>query len=513
MTVSRAVISSTPESDFVLGIDIGTTAVKALLLDCAKGTYLASSSDEYPLYSDHPGWAEADPMDWIMGVKQAIARLNAHSNGCVSKVKGISVCGMIPALVAITGDGSPVRRSIQQNDARTMCEITEIENKFDPEDIYKRTGSTLNQQHILPKLLWLKKHEPDVFAKAAMVVGSYDFIRAWLTGNYGIEANWAVESGLYDVAEKRWIDEYLVAFGLSPNLFPTIGQPWEFAGKVTHKVGSELNIPAGTPVIFGSADHVASALAAGVETEGDLLIKFGGAGDILFCTEKAVFHRKLYFDLHDIKDRYLLNGCMASSGSLVRWLLTLLKTNEGELWALDKKAEQIGPGSDGIVVLPYFLGEKTPIFNPQARGVIFGLMLHHRDEHLFRAVLESVIFGFRHHIEILESSGYQIDRVFATNGGARSELWRQIASDVLQREIIAFPGHPGSALGAAIVVGRSLGLLSGTSVTSQIKVQAVKHTPNPMNRSRYDNLYHIYRELYERNIDLFTLIDERSSNG
>lgn len=292
------------------------------------------------------------------------------------------------------------------------------------------------------------------------------------------------------------------AFQIPVAWFAEVKDPLAMGGPLLHQVALEWGLKPGIPVIVGSADHVASALAAGVEEDGDLLIKFGGAGDILYCTSQPAFHPQLYFDRHDLPGKYLLNGCMASSGSLVRWMLERLKANEAMLPTLDHRAAEIPSGSDGVLVLPYFLGEKTPLFNPSARGAIFGLMLHHTDAHLFRATLESVIYGFRHHVEVLETAGYPIHQVFATNGGAKSSLWRQIAADCLGRPVIAFPEHPGSAMGAAIVAAMGSDIFPDRPVLDVITPDSVRHDPISANTAIYDKGYYRYRELYERTKDL-----------
>ncbi len=487
---------------WVLGIDIGTTATKALVLDVDTGVYHAATSHEYRLYSDHPGWAEADPEDWVAGMHEAVGLLRAARPESIVAVEAIAVCGMVPAVMVLDSRYRLLRRSIQQNDARTGKELAEIRQSTDTAKLFEVTGSVLNQQHVLPKLLWIRRHEPEVWAHVSHVLGSYDYVRGLLTGEFGLEANWAVESGCYDVTRNRWMSQYLNAFGIPEAWFGPVLESLAVAGGLDARVAQQWGMRPGTPVIVGSADHVASALSAGVEQEGDLLIKFGGAGDILYCTSKPQFHSQLYFDRHDLPGKYLLNGCMASSGSLVRWMLERLKADESMLPELDRQAAQVPSGSDGVVILPYFLGEKTPLFNPDARGAIFGLMLHHTDAHLFRATLESVIYGFRHHVEVLESAGYPIRRIFATNGGAKSSLWRQIASDCLNRPITAFPAHPGSAMGAAIVAAMGAGLFPDRPILDVIHTERVNHEPIAANAVLYDRAYYRYRELYERTKDL-----------
>ncbi len=496
----------------VLGIDVGTTAVKCLALDPEAGTYMAVRSDPYALRNREPGWAEEEPDDWVRAIDQAMHRLRAQGVE-LGHIEALAVSGMVPATIVLDEEGAPLRPSIQQSDGRTGSELRAIAGSWPLDAIYAATGSALNQQHVLPKLLWIRAHEEAVWSRIRRVVGSYDYIRSWLTGTYAVEVNWAIESGMYDVRVGRWLDDYLGAFGVPLEWLPQPAEPLAVAGPLVAAAAARLGLRSGIPVIVGSADHVASALAAGVEGTGDLLIKFGGAGDILYCTERAVFHPKLYFDRHDLPDRYLLNGCMATSGSLVRWLLAETGHDEGDLAALDRAACQVAPGSDGLVVLPYFLGEKTPLLDPAARGVFFGLMLHHGAAHLFRSVLESVVYGFRHHVDVLEEAGHPIGRLFSTDGGARSALWQQIAADALGRDVVAYPDHPGSALGAAIVAAMGVGRFPNRPVSEVIATNREVYHPRDGHHRAYDVGYSLYRDLYERTRPLLAASAELAEKG
>lgn len=489
----------------VLGIDIGTTAVKALALDLAHGRWQAVESPPLALHTEHAGWAEVDPSDWQRAVESCLGQLREQL-GTFDGIGAVGVCGMVPATVLLDETGTPLRRSIQQNDARTGAEVALISRTLGAERAFERTGSVPNTQQVLPKLLWLRAHQPETLARARRVVGSYDLVRSWLTGDLVVEANWALEGGLWDLHERTWWHEALTTFDIPPSWLGPVSMPWEVVGEVATAWGEELGLRRGTPVVAGSADHVASALAAGIVEPGQTLIKFGGAGDILYASATPLLHPRLYFDLHDLPGRYLLNGCMASSGSLVRWMLERTKHASSELAHLDDEAAGLPPGSGGLVILPYFLGEKTPLFDPAARGIVFGLGLHHGDAHLFRATLESVMYGFRHHLDVLSEAGLPVHEVRATNGGARSRLWRQIAADVLGRPVHAYPHHPGSALGAALVAALGTGLATDPGKLAVARLDGRIHEPNPAATARYDELYHVYRSLYERNRDLFAIV-------
>lgn len=481
---------------YAMGIDIGTTGVKTVLIS-DDGRLVAEETEAHDLISARPGWAEEKADIWWENAAVTVGRImKAHSDKA-DTIRGIGVSGMVPALVLLDAEGNAVRNTIQQNDSRAVEQLCRTAEGIDQEELYSLTGGYTNAQHVLPRLLWVKQHEPDVFARVKTVMGSYDYITYRLTGKRQVELNWAAESGLYDIRSRRWLTSYMERFGISSDLFPDVADSSQVVG-ATSGMRELMGIPDGIAVIAGSADHVASTLAAGITQPGELLIKFGGAGDILYCTDKLDTHPKLFFDYHIVPDRYLINGCMAASGSLVKWLTKdILGTQDPQIFRqMDQEAEQLPAAADGLIILPYFLGEKTPLFDPQARGVMFGLTLSHTRAHLFRAVLEAVIYGFRHHVEVLQSAGYIPKRVLATNGGAKSSFWCQIAADVLGFEVRSFPAHPGSAMGVAFLAGMNTGVFSDWEEIQSFLGEYRDHIPNPDNTDIYNRAYEIYRKLY-----------------
>lgn len=496
-----------------IGVDIGTTGVKAALID-VDGRLLGSATVEHDLHSPHTGWAEEDPAAWIEGAITALRQLVAHPEYDPTGIAAIGVSGMVPAMVLLDREGRPVRPSIQQNDARAVAEVEELKSRIDQDRLYQLTGGYTNQQHIAPRLLWVQRHEPDAWQRTRTILGSYDLVTAWLCdadpATCSLELNWAVESGLFDIRQRIWVPELLAAVELDPAYFPPVREPTDRVGAIGRAAAQATGLPSGTPVVAGSADHIASALAAALRDEGDTLIKFGGAGDILYCSGEPITHPSLFIDAHDIPGKYLLNGCMAASGSLVKWYVAEilgLSTAKSTLMELDREASAIEAGSDGVTILPYFLGEKTPIMDPRARGVIFGLDLSHTRAHLFRATLEAVIYGFRHHVDVLKSAGLEPTHFMATNGGVSSPLWRQIAADVLNQPITSFRDHPGSVLGVAFVAGMAEGLFDGWTEIDRFLTDRYVNSPNPEAAARYDKGYEIYRDLYRRLQSLFPAVN------
>ena len=481
----------------ILGIDIGTTSIKAVLVS-SNGTLVDEVNAPHDLISENLGWAEEDANIWWDHTISVVRQLKERNRELFDRVECIGVTGMVPAIVLLDENGEPIRNTIQQNDARAVKQIEELTEKLDQEKLFELTGGYTNQQHVLPRMLWVKENEPEVFAKVRSVMGSYDYIVYKLTGVRSIEMNWAVESGIFDIRRQEWLTDQMKQFDFDPAWFPEVNASMKIVGEVSAKTAGLTGLRQGVPVIAGSADHVASTLSAGIIKEGDLLIKFGGAGDILYCTEEIKTCPKLFFDYHIVPDHYLINGCMAASGSLVKWYLGDILDSYGgsTLKALDEEASKLPPASDGLVILPYFLGEKTPIFDPQARGMMFGLTLSHTKAHIFRACLEAVIYGFKHHIDVIEELGYTPEHIIATNGGSRSKFWCQIAADVLGKEVKAYPSHPGSALGVAFLAGMAVGAFQSWDMIHLFLQDHKTYYPNPEAVKIYEKSYRIYRNLY-----------------
>lgn len=472
----------------LLGIDVGTTATKAILLDPDKGV-VGEASRPTTLSSPYPGWAEEEVGEWWTNVASVARQLLREAR----RPAAVGVSGMVPCVVLLDEGGRPLRPSIQQNDARASEEIVELEGRLADARVLERTGSAITQQSVGPKLLWLRRHEPEVWSRARTILGSYDAIVALLTGERSVERNWALESGLFDLEARTWASDVLEAARVDPVLLPPVRSPEEIVGRVTPAASAETGIPVGTPVVAGSADHVASAFAAGIIDEGDLLIKLGGAGDILLATRRPIVDRRLYLDYHLVPDRFLTNGCMATSGTFIRWFQATCGGGI-ELDALEAEAAASPPGAGGVVALPYLLGEKTPINDPRARGVFAGLTLASSRGDLFRAVLEATAYGFRHHLDVFAELGLAPRRVRVTNGGSRSVLWRQIVADVIGLPMETLVGHAGSALGAAFAAGMGVGIFEAwQGVEAYVRVgEVVEPRPDP----RYAESYRRYRALY-----------------
>jgi xylulokinase len=498
----------------VIGLDIGTTSTIGILIRM-PGERLALASRPVTLSHRHAGWAEEDPQQWWDNVCAIIPQLLAQAGVAASEVKAVGVSGMVPAVVLLDANGALLRPSIQQSDGRCAQEVQALRRQFDEAAFTQRTGNGINQQLVAAKLLWVARHEPQVFDRIHTVLGSYDYINFRLTGARHVEQNWALEAGFVDLASGKIAADLVAAGGISTDQVAPLAHSRSIVGQVTHQAALATGLQAGTPVVAGLADHVGSAWAAGVQGPGDMLVKLGGAGDILLASDEARPDPRVFLDYHPVPGLYMPNGCMACSGSLLNWFASHFGAaaqdhpGQSRHQQLDHWASSVPAGSDGVRTLPYFLGEKTPIHNPLARGTFTGLGLHHGPQHLWRSLLEGVAFGIRHHVEVFDEIGMHATRVLASDGGAASALWLQIIADVIDRPIQPLSGHPGSCLGAAWIAALGSGLTTDSQGAQAFVQLAPLVVPQAKNRAVYDAAYGDYRSLYGALQPLFDTMGAR----
>ena len=489
---------------YTIGIDIGTTGTKAVLLEIGLGV-VASSSAETRLFSDEAGYSEAETSDWLENVYKCVKDLISSTSCRPESIVGISTTGMVPAVVLLDDDGRPLSRAILQNDARAVKEIDELSRKLSSISVLEDTGSPLSQQSVAPTLRWVQAHAPQIWAASRYVVGSYDWVLIALGGKPHVEANWALESGLFFIDGKPH-SEIMRAAGLNPTQIPYIAKAGDLVGHLDSKSAEEMGLVPGIPLYVGGADHVLSAFSAGVADEGDGLIKLGGAGDILMASKDPIVDQRLYLDVHPIEGIWLPNGCMATSGSLIRWFQKI--TGVENLAKMDIRAESCKPAE--VLCLPYFLGEKSPLHDPDLRGAFFGMHLGSSQADLYRSVLEAIAFGFRHHVEVMAERGIILKRAMVTNGGSRSTLWKQIHSDVLGISLYPVVDHPGASLGAAVIAGYGAAEIDSLShIHKYVNVGPVV-TPDQNLHDVYDHAYKEWRELATATIPLAHQLSERT---
>lgn len=490
----------------VLGIDIGTTSTIAVLVRL-PGEVLALASRPVTLHSPRPGWSEEDPAEWWGNVCALTRELIETSGIDPAEIAAVGTTGMLPAVVLLGAAGEVLRPSIQQSDGRCGTEVEELRREIDEAAFIQRAGNGVNQQLVAAKLRWIERHEPDVFGRIATVFGSYDYVNFRLTGERRIEQNWALEAGFVDLATHKLADDLIAHAHVPRAAVPEKALSQEIIGAISATAAAETGLAAGTPVVGGAADMIASALAAGVTEPGDVLLKFGGSVDILVATDRVQPDPRLYLDYHLVPGLFMPNGCMSTGGSALNWFARTFAGGEAAAAAtagltihqhLDRLAADRPAGAEGLTIVPYFLGEKTPVHDADARGIIDGLTFSHDLGHLWRAFLESYAFALLHHLEVLRDMGHEPKRFLASDGGSQSALWMQIVADVIGARVETLAGHPGSCLGAAWTAAIGAGLVTDWNGLQVFVSPGRSFAPDSATGAVYRRGYGRYRDLYRR---------------
>ena len=476
-------------NELLLGLDIGTSSSKAVLAR-VDGTIVATAELEHGVSLPRPGWVEHDAETVWWSDFEALLHRFGRPN--LAKVAGVCVSGIGPCLLPLDVDNEPLRPAILYGvDTRATAEIAELTERYGAEAILAVGGSPLTSQALGPKILWLRRNEPEVWAKARRFVMASSFVVLRLTGEYVLDHHSASQCNpLYDLTRACWHAEWAADIAQDLQL-PRLLWPGEAAGVVTNEAAAATGLAAGIPVAAGTIDAWADAFGAGVVAPGDTMLSYGTTMFIIHVAPAAVPDPYLWFTAGVTPGSRTVAGGMATSGALTSWLREIAGKPTYE--QLLTEAEETPPGADGLVVLPYFAGERTPLFDSNARGAILGLTLRHGRGHLYRALLEATAFGVRHNLEAIESAGGKPRRMVAVGGGTRGGLWTQIVSDVTGREQEIPTSTIGASYGDAQLAGAAAGLVSlGTpwvTVASTV-------SPRPEMRDLYDSLYGVYRELY-----------------
>ena len=478
----------------VLGVDVGTASTKGVLV-ALDGTILRSAVREHEVERPAPGHVEMDAEIWWEEFVSIARELTA---GDEARVTAVGVSGMGPCVLLTDEHGTPVRPAILYGvDSRAEEQIHRITNVLGREEILAHCGALLTSQSAGPKIAWVAEHEPAAYARTRRLFMPSSFLAFRLTGQYVLDHISASQAPpLYCLRRQDWHTDW--SEHIAPGLeLPALRWAGEAAGTVSPEITAQVpGLPTGIPVISGTIDAWAEAVSVGATRPGDLMLMYGTTTFLVATTDEPVASRTLWPTSGVAEGTFHLAGGMAASGAITGWLRDL--TGEADFTALVAEAEASPPGANGLVMLPYFAGERSPVSDPSARGVVAGLTLSHTRGDLYRAALEAAAHGVRHHLETLDAAGLPVGRAIAVGGGARHDLWPQIVSDVtgLTQHI------PRSTVGASYGGARLAAQLAHGTDTSTWNPSDHRVVPDPAHRARYDELYRLYRELYPATRDI-----------
>lgn len=479
-----------------IGVDVGTSGAKGVLLG-VEGTVLARAEAAYPLLTPRPGWTEQDPRDWWQAAVAVLQELMAAAGR--RPVAGLGLSGQMHGSVFLDAAGEPIRPALLWNDARTFEECAEIERRVGAERVAAITGNRASTGMQAPKLLWLRRREPEAAARLAKLLLPKDFVRLRLTGEHATDAADASGTLLLDLRARRWSETMLDALEVEPALLPEVFEGPEVTGRVSAPAAEVTGLPAGTPVVAGGGDNACAAIGAGLVEEGHGVCSVGTSGTLFVHSGEARVdpEGRLNAFCDAVPGGYHLMGVILSAGGALGWFRERLAPGTA-FDALLAEAAAAPPGADGLLFLPYLAGERSPLLDPHARGAWVGLSLAHGRGHLVRALVEGVGFAFADCLERMRVLGLSPPRLTLTGGGAQGELWRQVLAAQLATPLAAAAAAEGPALGAAILaqVGAKLHPDLRDAVRASVPPAAPAMAAAPEAVERYRAVQERWRRLY-----------------
>jgi xylulokinase len=505
----------------LLGIDIGTSGTKTVV--CTdEGVVVATATAPHPIASPRPGWSEQDPLDWwaaVVAATRAVLRKAKLKGGDIGAV-GLS--GQMHGSVFLANGTKPLRPAILWNDQRTAEQCAEIESKAGGRArLIELVGNPALTGFTAPKILWVRQHQPKIYARAKHVLLPKDYVRLCLTGEYATEVSDASGTLLLDVANRRWSDELLGLLQIDRSLLPSVSESPEVTGRLTAAAAAELGLAVGTPVVGGAADNAAGAVGSGVVTAGIVSAILGTSGVVFAHSDQPVRDPlgRVHTMCHAVPGKWCVFGCMLSAGGSFQWFRNNLAGGETAAAKRSKadpydllvaEAATAPAGSEGLFFLPYLTGERCPHPDPLARGGWVGLTARSTRATMIRSLLEGVTFGMRDALEIIRGMGIGVAQVRATGGGARSAFWRQLQADVYNAPLVLTNAAEGPAYGAALLAGVGTGAWASVEQACASSIRAVtKVSPNKRSAAVYDRHYAVYDQLYgdlrDRFVDMAAL--------
>ena len=485
------------DMQYILGLDTSTTASKALLVD-ARGNVVGSASTPHDHSIPQPRWSEQNPLDWWRAIQESIRQVLRASGIDPASVKSIGLTGQMHGLVLLGDDGRALRPAMLWNDGRSQRQCDAIRTRLGLRRLVSVTGNDAFAGFSAPKLLWVRDHEPAVYAKVAQVLLPKDYIRYRLIGTFATDKAGAGGTLLLDLAARDWSREVLQALEIPFRWLPKTFEGPEMTGAVSAEGAEATGLNAGTPVVAGAGDQAAQAVGVGAVTPGIWALTLGTSGVVFApCAQPHVdVDGRAHAFPHAVPGRWHMMGVMLSAAGSLAWYHDTLCANI-DYDTLIGEAEEVPPGSDGLVFLPYLTGERTPYADPLATGAFVGLTPRHTRGHMTRAVLEGVAFGLRDNLLLLQEAGLAPpDELRISGGGARSPLWRQILADILQVELKAVHVTEGAALGAALLAGVGAGFWAFTEAACEEVVGTQSATQPGPNCPAYADLHERFASLY-----------------
>lgn len=494
-----------------MGIDISTTATKAILID-TKGSLIASASSEYSYNTPRPLWTEQDPNLWWKATIESVRSVLIRSNINAEDIKAIGLTGQMHGLVLLDDKGEVLRPAILWNDQRTAKECDEIRKRLGKELLIKITGNDALTGFTAPKILWVRNNEPHIFDKIRHILLPKDYVRYKLTGNNATDKAGGSGTLLFDLKERDWSKIILDTLEINPSWLAPTFEGTQITGYVNREAAEITGLKEGIPIVAGGGDQAAQAVGVGAVKEGIIAITLGTSGVVFASTDKPFIdpQGRVHSFCHAVPSKWHLMGVMLSAGGSLRFIRDILSSEE-DFDRFLSPANEVPPGCEGLLYLPYLTGERTPHADPYARGAFVGLTVRHSKAHIIRSVLEGVAFGLKDNFELVKKIGpSNITEVRISGGGAKSKLWRQIIADVLGMELETVNTTEGAAYGAAILSACGIGAFPDVESACRTIIKVKDIVLPSTNCKLYAGLYEIYKDLYPALKPIFNTITAKA---
>ncbi|QDV20410.1 Xylulose kinase [Gimesia panareensis] len=503
-----------------LGVDIGTSGTKTLAMQ-EDGTILASATEEYPLYSPHPGWSEQNPEDWWQATIKSVRKVLKAGKIKALDVKGIGLSGQMHGSVFLNQKHEVIRPALLWNDQRTAAECAEIEQRAGGrKKLIKLVANPALTGFTAPKILWLRNHEPKHFDKTVQVLLPKDYIRFRLTGEFATEVSDASGTLLLDVKQRNWSRHLLSKLELDESLLPDVYESEDVSGHLTAEAARLLGLSKGVAVVGGGGDQAAGAVGNGIVKKGVISATMGTSGVVFAHSDEVQIdpEGRVHTFCHAVRDKWHVMGVVLSAGGSLQWYRNQLceqqvaeakrkKVDPYEL--ISAQAEQAPPGSEGLFFLPYLTGERTPHADPDARAAWIGLSLRHGRPHLSRAVMEGATYAMRDSLEIIKALDIPVREIRLSGGGARSPFWRQLQADIYGQKVVTINAEEGPAYGVALLAAAGTGAYKDVVEACSSTIRVVQSTSvNSKAKRIYNQAYPVYRDLYSSLKDDFPRINQ-----
>lgn len=465
----------------VLGIDVGTSGSRALLLGEDGKLIGSATADHAPFRSPMAAWAEQDPEDWWRASQEAVRALLQRTGVSPASISAVGLSGQMHGAVLLDDDGAVLRPAIIWCDQRTEQECRWLDRLIGPARLLELTANPALTNFTLTKLLWVRTHEPGLWSRVRHVLLPKDYIRYRLSGEYAIDVADASGTLMLDVVARRWSQEMMEAVGIDPGVLPALFESPEVCARVSDAGSAATGLPSGTPIVAGAGDQAAGAVGMGITRPGTVSATLGTSGVVFAATDRPFLDPggRLHTFCHAIPDRWHVMGVTQAAGLSLRWLRDQYGMSGGGDAAYEemvREADAVPPGADGVLWAPYLMGERTPHRDPNVRAALLGMAASHTRGHVVRAVLEGVAFSLRDTFTIFSELGLPVEKVRVGGGGARSPIWRQIQADVYGRDVETVETEEGAGYGAALLAGVGAGFWQSVDEACDVVVHTAQVT-------------------------------------